>query len=144
VRDHGVPLPDGPRTWEGFRQFAQAVQERTGRGVGGLMQAGARYAEGVLTLECQNQMHCTQIRRGEAFAALTALVEEYFGPGTQVGFQVPERREATHKELEAKARAHPLVQSVMGAFDAGFVDARPAPAKAGDAPSPENTEIDGE
>lgn len=126
VTGHGVPLPEGPRTWEGFKEFARAVQEATGRGINGLMQAGARFEEGTLTLECQNQMHCTQIRRGEAFAALTALVGEYFGPDTAIGFHVPERQQATHKELEARARAHPLVQSVMQAFDAGFVDARPA------------------
>jgi hypothetical protein len=126
VAGHGVPLPGGPRSWEGFKEFARAVQEATGRGVNGLMQAGARFEEGTLTLECQNQMHCTQIRRGEAFAALTALVGEYFGPDTAIGFHVPERQQATHKELEARARAHPLVQSVMQAFDAGFVDARPA------------------
>jgi len=126
VADHGVPLPEGPRSWEGFKEFARAVQEATGRGVNGLMQAGARFEEGTLTLECQNQMHCTQIRRGEAYAALTALVNEYFGPDTAIGFHVPERQQATHKELEARARAHPLVQSVMEAFDAGFVDARPA------------------
>jgi DNA polymerase-3 subunit gamma/tau len=144
VAGHGVPLPEGPRSWAGFRQFAQAVQERTGRGVNGLMQAEAQFAEGVLTLECRSQMHCNQIRRGEAFAALTALVNDYFGPETAIEFQIPERSQSNRRDMESLAKAHPLVLSVMDAFEAGFVEARPPEVVVADEPDTQQTETDGE
>jgi len=123
--DHGVPLPDGPKTWAGFLAYAQAVQDSTGQGINGLQQVSAVIEDGKLVLECSSRTQMEQIKRGEALQTLIRLAQEFFGPGVEVECTAQDKKQINHKQLHKDATRHPLVEAVMEGFDARIVDVRP-------------------
>jgi len=126
---HGVAVPAGAKTWEGFLAYAQDVQNATGQSINGLGQATATVGDGVLALECVSRMHMEHIQSGDAYRTLTRLARDYFGPDVRVQCTAPEKRQVNHKEMREAASHHPLVEAVLEGFDARIVDVRPAGEK---------------
>lgn len=126
-----VPVPDGPRSWDGFVEYVSAVCEANGDSdINGLSQASGELDGDTLVVNCRSRIHSEQLRRGKAYLRLKGIAGLYFGPKTVLDFRVPERQKrVSHKESKSRALDHPVVSKVMDEFDGRLMDARQAPGK---------------
>ncbi|WP_461210516.1 DNA polymerase III subunit gamma/tau [Desulfocurvus sp. DL9XJH121] len=125
AEDVPPPPPDGPRTWQGFLDYARTVREETGQGINGLEQAGAQIRGNRVAVCCASRVQADQIRRGEYFSRLTALVRAFFGADFEVELEVRAKARSNPRQAQADAASHPLVNRLVEEMDARIVDVRP-------------------
>jgi DNA polymerase-3 subunit gamma/tau len=111
-----APLPDGQRTWDGFKEF---VAGKNGNGfVTGLAQSRGEFRDGMLTLTCHNETHCGMMDKGDNYLRLLRLASEYFGDGTELSFICLDREPVKSDGLISREmQEHPVVRRVRETFE---------------------------
>jgi DNA polymerase-3 subunit gamma/tau len=127
-----APAPDEPRSVEGFLEFVDRKNGRTGTVIVGLRQARVEIAGETLMVSCQHSAHREGLSERRKLDALNRYAREYFGPGFSVRVELSRDAARPQAELRREAEASPGVQAVKSLFEVQDVAVEPAPAAPSD------------
>ena len=122
--------PRGPRTWKGFLDYVRheagenAVLKGALHGIKGSVEDGHQGT--LVRFACPNAFLKGQlVEKNGNFAFLNARGTEYFGPGTQLAFDVVQgAKPLNQQEMRAKAEQTSLFQEARDNMGAYIIDVR--------------------
>jgi len=117
-------VAEGPRSWEGFLDFAQQQAEADGRQLGHLRQAGGIFDAQArrLCLRFMSGLHRAMVMEGEAGSWLQARLQEYFGQDVAIEAQEPDNKPMSRNLCKEELEQDPLVQTLQDELGARIVD----------------------
>ena len=121
------PPPPGPRDFEAFRAYVGTRENGRALPPSFSLCAG-EYAEGGLTIVCQNESHRGQMTQADNLARIEAAARDFFGPDVAIGFSSVRRApEKSRRELLDEILANPVVRRMKDEFGAVIMDFGPNP-----------------
>ncbi|THB63057.1 MAG: DNA polymerase III subunit gamma/tau [Desulfovibrio sp.] len=121
VEQETVPVPDGPKTWDGYVGYCAQLAKQDGKGVQHLRHAQGQVDGKLVRIICRNQGMCDMVSDKEYIFWLNGAAKHYFGPDFEVRAEVQEKNGPSVEEQRQSVENHPVVKQLKDEFKATVV-----------------------